>query len=42
VTIVLSLWLLSEPLSANLALGGALILAGVYLGALHRHGHEPG
>ncbi|MFO7698868.1 MAG: EamA family transporter [Anaerolineae bacterium] len=36
VTIVLSLWLLSEPLSANLALGGALILAGVYLGALHR------
>jgi O-acetylserine/cysteine efflux transporter len=41
VTIVLSLWLLSEPLSANLALGGALILAGVYLGALYRHGHEP-
>jgi drug/metabolite transporter (DMT)-like permease len=34
VTIVLSAWLDDEPLTAALALGGALVLAGVYLGAL--------
>jgi drug/metabolite transporter (DMT)-like permease len=34
VTILLSVWLLSESLTSNLALGGALILLGVYVGAL--------
>lgn len=33
-TTLLSIWLLHEPVSGNLALGGALILSGVYLGAL--------
>ncbi len=33
-TIALSAWLLQEPLTGGLFLGGALVLAGVYLGAL--------
>ncbi len=32
--IALSAWLLGEPLSGGLLVGGALVLAGVYLGAL--------
>lgn len=35
-TILLSVLLLGEPFSGNLALGGALILLGVYVGALAR------
>lgn len=34
VAILLSVWLLGEPVSGNLALGGALILLGVYVGVL--------
>lgn len=36
VTTVLSWWLDDEPLTPWLLTGGALVLAGVYLGALHR------
>lgn len=36
VTTVLSWWLDDEPLTPWLLAGGALVLAGVYLGALHR------
>ena len=36
VTVVLSAWLDDERISADLALGGVLVLAGVYLGALRR------
>jgi drug/metabolite transporter (DMT)-like permease len=35
VTIVLSAWLDNEPVGVGLALGGVLILGGVYIGALH-------
>ena len=34
VTVALSAWLDDEPVGAGLVLGGALVLAGVYLGAL--------
>jgi drug/metabolite transporter (DMT)-like permease len=34
VTILLSAWLDDEPLHLSLLLGGVLILAGVYVGAL--------
>ena len=34
VTVVLSAWLDDEPLGLGLLLGGALVLAGVYVGAL--------
>lgn len=36
VTVVLSTWLDNEPIGAGLLLGGPLILAGVYVGALRR------
>jgi drug/metabolite transporter (DMT)-like permease len=36
VTVVLSAWLDDERISAGLALGGILVLAGVYVGALRR------
>jgi drug/metabolite transporter (DMT)-like permease len=36
VTIVLSAWLLDEPVGAGLLIGGALVVAGVYFGALRR------
>ena len=35
VTIVLSAWLDNEPVGVGLVLGGLLVLAGVYVGALH-------
>jgi drug/metabolite transporter (DMT)-like permease len=35
ITGALAAWILDEPLGAELALGGVLILVGVYLGALH-------
>ena len=40
VTIALSAWLLGEPLTGGLFLGGSLVIAGVYVGALapDRHG----
>jgi drug/metabolite transporter (DMT)-like permease len=34
VTVMLSAWLDNEPLGAGLLLGGLLVLAGVYVGAL--------
>jgi drug/metabolite transporter (DMT)-like permease len=34
VTVVLSVWLDDEPVGAGLVLGGLLVLAGVYVGAL--------
>jgi drug/metabolite transporter (DMT)-like permease len=34
VTVVLSAWLLDEPVGLSLVLGGAMILLGVYIGAL--------
>ena len=34
VTIVLSAWLDNEPVGVGLVLGGLLVLAGVYVGAL--------
>ena len=34
VTIVLSAWIDDEPIGAGLVLGGLLVLAGVYVGAL--------
>jgi len=43
VTILLSLWLLGEPVTGNLALGGALVLLGVYVGVLAKgRGRTPG
>jgi drug/metabolite transporter (DMT)-like permease len=36
VTVVLSAWLDDEPVRLSLVLGGALVLAGVYVGALRR------
>lgn len=41
VTVVLSAWLDDEPVGGGLALGGALVLAGVYVGAL-RPGADAG
>lgn len=38
VTIMLSAWLDDEPLTWSLLLGAPLVLLGVYLGALRRHG----
>jgi drug/metabolite transporter (DMT)-like permease len=35
VTVMLSAWLDDEPIGAGLVLGGVLVLAGVYVGALH-------
>ena len=35
VTLLLSAWLDNEPVGVGLALGGVLILGGVYIGALH-------
>jgi drug/metabolite transporter (DMT)-like permease len=40
VTLVLSAWLDDEPVGAELAVGGALVLAGVYVGALRGAGDE--
>jgi drug/metabolite transporter (DMT)-like permease len=37
VTVALSAWLDDEPIGAELVLGGALVLAGVYVGALRRY-----
>ena len=34
VTVLLSAWIDDEPISAGLVLGGPLVLAGVYVGAL--------
>lgn len=34
VTVILSAWLDNEPIGAGLVLGGAMVLAGVYVGAL--------
>lgn len=36
VTVAVSAWLLREPITAGLVIGGVLIIAGVYFGALHR------
>ncbi|HET9241899.1 MAG TPA: DMT family transporter [Gaiella sp.] len=41
VALVLSAWLDDEPVGAGLVVGGALVLAGVYVGALRRSMHEP-
>lgn len=40
VTVLVSAWLLDEPVTAGLVIGGALVLAGVYLGALRHRGHR--
>lgn len=40
VTVALSAWLLDEPVGAELVIGGLLIVAGVYVGAL-RPAHAP-
>jgi drug/metabolite transporter (DMT)-like permease len=36
ITILLSTWLLGETINASLLIGGALVVAGVYFGALRR------
>ena len=36
VTLILSAWLDDEPIGVGLVLGGSLVLAGVYVGALRR------
>jgi drug/metabolite transporter (DMT)-like permease len=36
VTVVISAWLLDEPVGLELMLGGLLVLAGVYVGALRQ------
>jgi drug/metabolite transporter (DMT)-like permease len=36
VAVLLGAWLAAEPVSAGLAVGGAIVLAGVYVGALSR------
>lgn len=41
VTVVLSAWLDNEPVGAGLVLGGALVLTGVYVGALRRARPSP-
>ena len=33
-TVLLSVWIHDEPIGAGLVLGGLLVLAGVYVGAL--------
>jgi drug/metabolite transporter (DMT)-like permease len=40
VTVLLSAWLDDEPIGLGLVLGGSLVLAGVYVGAL-RPAPEP-
>ena len=40
VTVLLSAWIDDEPIRAGLVVGGLLVLAGVYIGAL-RPGREP-
>jgi drug/metabolite transporter (DMT)-like permease len=40
VTVLLSAWLDDEPIGLGLVLGGSLVLAGVYIGAL-RPAAEP-
>lgn len=40
VTVVLSAWIDDEPIGAGLVLGGLLVLAGVYVGALRTPGSE--
>jgi drug/metabolite transporter (DMT)-like permease len=40
VTVVLSAWLDDEPVGAGLVLGGLLVLAGVYVGALRPSGNS--
>ena len=42
VTIVLSAWLDNEPVGVGLVLGGLLVLAGVYVGALRPAPIRPG
>jgi drug/metabolite transporter (DMT)-like permease len=37
VTVILSAWLDDEPIGLALVAGGALVLAGVYVGALRRY-----
>ncbi len=39
VTVALGAILLREPIQPTFLLGGAIVLAGVYLGAVHRRGH---
>jgi drug/metabolite transporter (DMT)-like permease len=39
VTVALSVWLDDEPVGPGLVLGGVLVLAGVYVGALRPSGH---
>ena len=41
VTVLLSSWLDDEPVGAGLVLGGLLVLAGVYVGALRPPEREP-
>lgn len=41
VTVLLSAWLLDEPVGLTLVSGGILILGGVYVGALRTHRPEP-
>ena len=41
VTVALSAWLDDEPLTADLILGGLLVLVGVYIGALRSPASEP-
>lgn len=41
VTIVLSAWLLDETVTSGLLIGGALVVAGVYFGALRRNKEAP-
>jgi drug/metabolite transporter (DMT)-like permease len=36
ITVLVSAWLLDEPITIGLVFGGALVLAGVYLGALRQ------
>jgi len=40
-TVVLSAWLDGEPIGGGLVLGGALVLVGVYVGALRTTSREP-
>jgi drug/metabolite transporter (DMT)-like permease len=42
VTVLLSAWLDQEPLGVGLLLGGLLVLAGVYVGALRPTPSLPG
>ena len=41
VTVMLSAWIDDEPIGAGLVLGGPLVLAGVYVGALRPAGRAP-